>query len=127
MGISIFGRRRRWRDRRREAAGLMRPDRFAFQPCGISPGMLVSAELDAADHLRGEYLACAPAMRFIEDTVVRMPELVNQLATAQLRLNDARAAIAKSCALRAPKRSPPLKDMHRRLLARLMRPAASRA
>ena len=105
----------------------MRPDRFAFQPCGISPGMLVSAELDAADHLRGEYLACAPAMRFIEDTVVRMPELVNHLATAQLRLNDARAAIAKSCALRAPKLSPPLKDMHRRLLARLMRPAARRA
>ncbi|QGU20817.1 hypothetical protein MCHK_09970 [Mesorhizobium huakuii 7653R] len=66
----------------------------------FSLGMLASAELDAADHLRGEYLACAPAMRFIEDTVVRMPEFENQLTTAQLRLNDARAAIAKSCALR---------------------------
>jgi len=42
-------------------------------------------------------------MRFIEDTVVRIPERVIQIATAQLRLNDARAAIAKSCALRAPK------------------------
>ncbi|QKC83877.1 hypothetical protein EB232_21790 [Mesorhizobium sp. NZP2077] len=75
----------------------------------FSPGMLASAERDAADHLRGEYLACAPAIRFIEDTVVRMPELENQFTTAQLRLNDARAAIAKFCAIRGRKRSPPLK------------------
>ena len=33
-------------------------------------------------------------MRFIEDTVVRIPERVIQIATAQLRLNDARAAFA---------------------------------
>lgn len=44
--------------------------------------------------MRGEYLACAPAMRFIEDTVVRIPERVIQIATAQLRLNDAGAAFA---------------------------------
>lgn len=75
----------------------------------FSPGMLTSAEHDAADHLRGEYLACSPAMRFVEDTVARMPELNTQLTVAELRLNDARAAIAKSCALRARKRSPPLK------------------
>ena len=31
-------------------------------------------------------------MRFIEDTVVRIPERVIQIATAQLRLNDAGAA-----------------------------------
>jgi len=35
----------------------------------FSPGMLASAVRDAADHLGGEYLACAPAMRFVEDTV----------------------------------------------------------
>ena len=75
----------------------------------FSPGMLASAERDAADHLRGEYLACAPAMQFVEDTVARMPELLENLTRAQLLLKDAKAAIAKACAIRTRKRSPPPK------------------
>lgn len=40
----------------------------------FGPGTLASAERDAADHLRGEYLACAPAMQFVQDTVDRLPD-----------------------------------------------------
>ena len=67
------------------------------------------AERDAANHLRGEYLACAPAMQFVEDTVARMPELLEKLNRARVLLNDAKADIAKACAIRDRKRSPPPK------------------
>ena len=48
-------------------------------------------------------------MRFIEDTVVKMPELETKLTMMQLHLNDAKASIAKVCAIRARKQSPPPK------------------
>ena len=75
----------------------------------FSPGMLASAERDAADHLRGEYLACAPAMQFVEETVARMPELVEKLNVLQMQINDVKAKIATACAIRAREGSPPLK------------------
>ena len=75
----------------------------------FSPGMLASAERDAADHLRGEYLACAPAMKFVEETVARMPELVEKLNVLQMQINDVKAKIATACAIRAREGSPPLK------------------
>lgn len=86
--------------------GLREPARSEDR---FSPGTLASAERDAADHLRGEYLACGPAMQFIEDTVARMPELLTTLTRLQLQLNGAKASIAKACAIRARKQSPPPK------------------
>jgi hypothetical protein len=75
----------------------------------FGPGTLPSAEKDAADHLRGEYLACVPAMQFVQDTVDRLPELLTKLTMMQLQLNDAKVSIAKACAIRARKQSPPPK------------------
>jgi hypothetical protein len=46
-------------------------------------------------------------MRFFEDTVVKMPELETKLTMMQFHLNDAKASIAKVCAIRARKQSPP--------------------
>jgi hypothetical protein len=74
----------------------------AFQD-SLEPGILASAERDAADHLRGEYLACAPAMKFVERTVVQAPDLVGKLTQLQMHLNDAKAGAAKAEALKAGK------------------------
>lgn len=78
----------------------------AFQDT-LKPGILASAERDAADHLRGEYLACAPAMKFVERTVVQAPELVGKFIQLQMHLDDVKAGAAKACAIGAQMRSPP--------------------
>jgi hypothetical protein len=56
----------------------------------FKPGMLASAERDAADHLRGEYLACAPAMKFVERTVAQIPELANKFTLLMSQLARAK-------------------------------------
>jgi hypothetical protein len=45
---------------------------------------------DAADHLRGEYLACAPAMKFLERTVAQIPELANKFTLLMSQLARAK-------------------------------------
>jgi hypothetical protein len=48
-------------------------------------------------------------MQFVQDTVDRLPELLTKLTMMQLQLNDAKVSIAKACAIRARKQSPPPK------------------
>ncbi|ESY70013.1 MULTISPECIES: hypothetical protein [Mesorhizobium] len=56
----------------------------------FKPGMLASAERDAADHLRGEYLACAPAAKFVERTVAQIPALANKFTLLMRQLAHAK-------------------------------------
>ena len=56
----------------------------------FKPGMLASAERDAAEHLRGEYLACAPATKFVERTVAQIPELANKFTRLMSQLAHAK-------------------------------------
>ena len=55
-----------------------------------SQGTLASAERDAAEHLRGEYLACAPAIKFVERTVTQIPELANKFQRLMSQLAHAK-------------------------------------
>jgi len=48
-------------------------------------------------------------MQFVQDTVDRLPELLTKLTMMQVQLDGAKASVAKACAIRARKQSPPPK------------------